>query len=139
MIMDEVHLYKRNLSYSWMDYHKAFDSISHGYMLEVVSILHFAMPFQSLLASFVQNWCTQLELGFGVNQTCIPIDIRKGIYQGDSLSPALFCLCLFPIGLALKRFQGYSPGKPYYRQGRIQGVASALPSNFFIVLLIEYS
>ena len=87
-------------------------------MLEVVSILHFAMPFQSLLASFVQNWRTQLELGFGVNQTCIPIEIRKGIYQGDSLSPALFCLCLFPICLALKRFQGYSLGKPRCRDSQ---------------------
>jgi len=44
MIMDEVHLYKRNLSCCWVDYRKAFDSISHGYMLEVVSILHFAEP-----------------------------------------------------------------------------------------------
>ena len=118
MIMDEVHLYKRNLSCCWIDYRKAFDSISHGYMLEVVSILRFAEPFQLLLASLVQNWCTNLELGFGVNQTCIPIAIRKGIYQGDSLSPALFCLCLFPISLALKRFQGYSPGKPRFRDSQ---------------------
>jgi len=82
MIMDEVHLYRRNLSCCWVDYRKAFDSISHGYMLEVVSILRFAEPFQLLLASLTQNWCTQLELGFGVNQTRIPIAIRKGIYQG---------------------------------------------------------
>jgi len=108
--MDEVGLYKRNLSYCWIDYRKAFESISHGYMLEVVSILQLAKPFQLLLASLVQNWCTCLELGFGASQTSTPIEIRKGIFQGDSLSPALFCLCLFPISLALKKFQGYSPG-----------------------------
>ena len=78
MIIDEVHLYKKILSYCWIDYHKAFDSIPHGYILEVVSILRFAEPFQLLPASFVQNWCTHLELGFGASQTSIPIEIRKG-------------------------------------------------------------
>ena len=57
-------------------------------------------------------------MGFGTSQTTIPIEIRKGIYQGDSLSPTLFCLCLFPISLVLKKFQGYSPGKPHRRDSQ---------------------
>ena len=87
-------------------------------MLEVVSILQFAEPFQLLFASLVQNWCTCLELGFGASQTSTPIEIRKGIFQGDSLSPALFCLCLFPISLAMKKLQEYSPGKPQCRDSQ---------------------
>ena len=98
MIMDEVHLYKRNL---WIDYRKAFDSIS-----------------QLLLASLIQNRCTCLELGFGASQTSTPIEIRKGIFQGDSLSPALFYLCLFPSSLVLRKFQGYTPGKLHCRDSQ---------------------
>ena len=30
----------------------------------------------------------------------------------------MFCLCLFPISLALKKFQGYSPGKPHCRDSQ---------------------
>jgi len=74
MIKDEVRLCNRNLSYCWIDYCKAFDSISHGYMLEVMPILQ---PFQLLLASLVQNWCTCLELGFGASQTSTVYRLRS--------------------------------------------------------------
>jgi len=60
IIMDELHLCKRNLSYCWIDYRKAFDSIFS--CLHVV-YLQFAMPFQLLLArTGIHNYNRDLML-----------------------------------------------------------------------------
>ena len=45
----------------------------------------------------MKNWKTSLNLNHaGGSLTSILIDIRSGIFQGDSLSPLLFCIALAP-------------------------------------------
>ena len=53
-------------------------------------------------------WQTCLTLGSGAEtkkpeSLSVTLPIRRGIFQGDSLSPLIFCLCLNPISSELKR------------------------------------
>ena len=51
-----------------------------------------------LIASGMKNWKTTLNLNHaGGSLTTRFIDIRSGIFQGDSLSPLLFCIALAPL------------------------------------------
>ena len=38
------------------------------------------------------------------------LEYRRGLFQGDSLSPLLFCLCLAPLSHALREMDGYRCG-----------------------------
>ena len=43
-----------------------------------------------------------MEGGFQIyNQSLGRVDMKRGIFQGDSLSPLLFVLCLIPLTLIL--------------------------------------
>ena len=38
------------------------------------------------------------------------IDVKRGIFQGDSLSPLIFVVCMIPLSLLLKAVKAYEWG-----------------------------
>ena len=94
----------------WIDYKKAYDSIPHQWMLEVLNLYKINKTIQKFITTMIPQWRTTANLpsadGF-INTD--PIYFKRGIFQGDSLSPLLFCLSLIPISSILRRNQiGYS-------------------------------
>ena len=90
-ILDEVHRKKRNLSVAWIDLRKAFDSVPHSWLLEVLRLYKVTPTIISAVSELMKTWSTSMFLGSG--EQAIQTDeipIRRGIYQGDSLSPFYF-------------------------------------------------
>ena len=57
----------------------------------------------------MKQWHTELTSG---NEKLCKIDIKRGIFQGDSLSPLLFVMCMMPLSTLLKKEKaGYDLGK----------------------------
>ena len=52
-------------------------------------------------------WATDLCLWTPNGPEHISIDMKRGIFQGDSLSPLLFCLCVSPLSGALRETEGF--------------------------------
>jgi hypothetical protein len=84
-----------NLSTAWIDYQKAFDSVPHSWIEKSTELLGVNNKSINFCKSSMEKWRTRLQLK--TNKELLQsrlIKINRGIYQGDSLSPVLFCIAL---------------------------------------------
>lgn len=98
----------RKLHTAYIDYKKAFDSVPHSWILQVMEIYKIAPQLIEFLSHAMKKWETVLILrlnGMDPLQTS-PIRINRGIFQGDSLSPLLFCMAMNPLSTILNKVRG---------------------------------
>ena len=86
------------LKTSWVDIQKAFDSIKHDYMLECLSKL--AIP-ECLINSVKRLLKHQTSKLMIKGELIGYVNIKRGIIQGDSLSPLLFTIAMEPLSRCL--------------------------------------
>ena len=82
---------KTNLVMAWIDYRKASDMVPHSWILECLKQIGCANNIIGMLEKCMFNWKTVLTTGQNVLGE---VRIQRGIFQGDSLSPLLFVICL---------------------------------------------
>ena len=104
MVNEEVRHRRKKLSVAWVDYIKAFDRVPHGWLLEVLESIRAPKYLRRCVANLLPLWATQFKLGFGRNTVKVDLHYRRGLFQGDSLSPLLFCLSVLH---ALRSINGY--------------------------------
>jgi len=97
-----------NLNMAWIDYKKAYDMVSHSWILESVTLAGIAENIKRLLKNCMDNWKTELN----AYETMLgEVNIRQGIFQGDSLSPLLFVIAIIPLTRTLRQCDvGYQLG-----------------------------
>ena len=100
-----------NVAMGWIDYQKAYDMLPHSWIIQTMELTGMATNVISLMKRSMQTWNTRLEY---LGEEIAVVDIRRGIFQGDSLSPLLFITALIPLSVLLREArQGYK-----FRQGR---------------------
>ena len=85
---------------AWIDYKKAYDVVPHLWIIECLDLFGVAENIESLLVNSIAKWKVILcsrnsELG--------EVEIKRGIFQGDSLSPLVFVLALVPLSFILRK------------------------------------
>ena len=108
-IFEDAFRKKKNLSCAYIDYQKAYDSVPHGWIIEILYAYKVSDIIVNFLAQAMLKWQTDLFLYHdnGVVQV-ERVRIRRGIFQGDSLSPLLFIIAINPLSLLLnRRCSGY--------------------------------
>ena len=98
MIIEDCKKKKKNLSMTWIDYRKAYDSVPHRWILKTLQMYRFNEKLIKFVRTSISNWKTTMKLSY--NDRCITTDhikVKRGIFQGDSFSPLLFCLALVPL------------------------------------------
>jgi hypothetical protein len=94
----------KNLSIAWIDYQKAFDSVPHSWVEKSTELVGVNSKIVRFCKLSVNKWTTMLHLN--IKQEVMrsqPIQIQKGIFQGDSLLPLLFCIALTTLKNKLNR------------------------------------
>ena len=95
MIVKHAKKIKNNLNITWIDYRKAFDSIPHAWIIRVMEICKVCDVIVRFIEQSMLQWNMIMMLMH--EKGCLKtgkISVRRGIFQGDSLSPLLFCIPL---------------------------------------------
>jgi len=97
----------RNLEMAYIDYKKAFDSVPHKWLIKVLKLYKIDNTLINTLENMMKNWNTKLCVNTTNGTEISPeIEINRGIFQGDSLSPLWFCLALNPLSSLLNKIKG---------------------------------
>ena len=98
MIIEDCKKKKKSLSMSWIDYRKAYASVPHSWILKTLQLYRFNEKLIKFVETSMTNWKATMKLCY--NDRCITTDqikIKRGLLQGDSILPLLFCLALVPL------------------------------------------
>ena len=84
---------------AWIDYRKAFDMIPHSWILKCLRLFGAAENMVHYIEKSMGQWQVELSINGNILGT---VNVRRGIFQGDSLSPLLFVVTLIPLSLVLR-------------------------------------
>ena len=102
MVMMNSKRRNTNLSMAWIDCKKTFDMISHSWLIECLEIYGAEENTIRFLNNTMPNWKTILT---NSGTRLAEVNIRRGIFQGDSLSPLLFIAAVIPMTRVLERME----------------------------------
>ena len=91
------------MSMAWIDYQKAFDRVPHSWIIKSPELT--GINNKKVMTYWKTCMCLHAE-----NKLIETLDIKIqcGIFQGDSLSPLLFCICFILLTEQLNRLNtGY--------------------------------
>ena len=88
---------------AWIDYRRAYDMVPHSWIGECLEMFGIAVNVRQFLLSSKKKWKTELT---SRGQQLGVVNIKRGIFQGDSLSPLLFVVYMVPLSLVLRRSKG---------------------------------
>ena len=99
---------QNGLAKARIDYQKAYGMIAHSWILRCLHIFKIADNIKSHIKKSMINWGTELTSG---KVTLGSVKIRRGIFQGDSLSPLVIVIALLPLLIMLRKVKaGYDLG-----------------------------
>ena len=94
-----------------MTHKPAPDMVPHSWIVECLEMFGIAENVKKFLIDSMKTWKTELTSS---GERLGVIHIRRGIFQGDSLSPLLFVLCMIPLTLMLRKSTvGYDLAKEF--------------------------
>ena len=102
MVTREAVVRRRDLSVAWIDYQKTFDRVPHEWISWMLSSMKAPFSIQYTLGNLRKKWSSVFSVGVERESVKTELEYRRGLFQGDSLSPLLFCLSIAPISKALR-------------------------------------
>ena len=108
VLTKEAQVSGKNLSVSWVDFEKAFDRVPHSWIARCLETVQAPSVVIRGVGKAMSKWTTNLEIrNCEAGVESILVKFRRGLYQGDSLSPLLFTLAIAPLSHMLSRWGGF--------------------------------
>ena len=103
-VLEHAIKYRRNLSITYIDFMKAYDSVPHPWILETLKTYKVSNVITNFLKHAMGMWQIKLILRHDSGMMEVPnIKIQRGIFQGDTLSPLLFIIAINPLSFLLNK------------------------------------
>ena len=99
-VIKEVKSRNKYLAMAWIDYKKSYDMVPHSWIIECLHFFGVAENIKTLLVNSIEKWKVMLCSG---NSGLGEVEIKRGIFQGDSLSPFVFVLVLISLSWILRK------------------------------------
>ena len=107
-VAEDAKINPKNLSMVWIDIKKAFDSVSHEWIIKVLQMYEAHPNMRSLIEKIINSWTITLEIVTAQGKERIgPIKVNRGIMQGDDFSVLLYAISVDPISWAIRTSEGY--------------------------------
>ena len=74
--------------------------VPHSWVIECLDLFGVIENIKRLLVNSMEKWKVMLCSG---NSELVEVEIKRGIFRGDSLSPLVFVLALIPSSLILRK------------------------------------
>lgn len=87
ILIEQIRGSKDDALITFIDYSKAFDSVRHHHLLDVMTKMGFPKHLVSLIAALYHGQKATIRWN---NENCTYFNIEKGVRQGCILSPHLF-------------------------------------------------
>jgi len=104
IIYEDCRTRNRNLNIASIDYQKASDSLPHSWVENSTALVGMNSKIVRFCKLSMEKWNTMLFLK--TKQEVMqsqPIQIRRGIFQGDCFSPLIFCIAYIQLTNELNR------------------------------------
>ena len=102
MILQDCKQKHKNLAMAWVDYRKAYDLVPHSWILECLELAGISENIKNFIDNTMKKWTTELT---SCGEFLGKVSINRGIFQGDSLSPLLFVVCMIPLTKILRKIK----------------------------------
>ena len=80
-----------NLSMAYIDYRKVYDLVPHSWITNCLTMFRISENVIQFLQRSMKQWRMSLTSNWeGTGE----VSVKRGMFQGDSLSPLLFVLCM---------------------------------------------
>ena len=96
MVMKNCRGRLTNLCVAWIDYKKAYDMVPHSWILTCLTMFKVADNIHNLIRKSMRSWTVELTSG---GEMLGDVKVKRGIFQGDSVSPILFVLTMIPLSV----------------------------------------
>ena len=98
---------------AWIDYKKAYDFVPYSWINECIELNGIADNERNILEKNIKQWKLLLTSS---SEDLGGVDVKRGIFQGDSILPLLFVLSMVPLSLILRKVNtSYGWGKKEYK------------------------
>ena len=88
--------------WAWIDHKKAY-MVTHSWIFESLELVQVSDNILKFVKRSMANWQTELT---SCGESLAKVNIRRGIFQGDCLSPLLFVICMIQLTHVLCKAKG---------------------------------
>ena len=107
-ILNESKTRRKNLAITWIDYKKAY-MVPQSWIINCLKIYKILDEVINFIGKTMKTWRLESTAG---GKSLAEVNIQRGIFQGDALSPLLFIIAIMPLNHKLTKFTaGYKLNK----------------------------
>ena len=109
MVIEDAQFNLKNLTCTWVDLKKAFDSVSHPWLFRCLESHRVSVVLIDFIKNIVKTWEFSIEINTKNGKEKIEtIKVNRGILQGDSFFGTFFIMSVNPMAWHIKSTEGYN-------------------------------